>query len=89
MGSEKSRNRTIKMTDAEYAELRHLAVERNLTSGKLIGLLCEEYRSNELSPEIMCRLHTISNLLKVSQDGWNNEMVVLFNDTVEELCAML
>ena len=89
MSSEKPRNRTIKMTDSEYNRLRSLAIERNLTNGKLIGLLCEEYKSNELSPEIICKLQTVRNLLEVPQKDWNKEMKVLFNDTVEELCAML
>ena len=89
MSSEKNKGRTIKMTDAEYSEFRRLAKERKLPSGKFIGLLCKEYQLNELSPEIICRLQTVRNLLEVPQEDWNKEMKVLFNNIVEELCATL
>ncbi len=88
---DKSRNRTIKMTDLEYNTMRQGAIDRNLTSGQYIYLVCTEYgqHSGEISPEIICRLQTIRNLLNVSTDNWNAEMKAIFDMNVEELCVLL
>ncbi len=87
----KAKNKSIKMTDLEFERVKQGAMDRKLTIGKFIDLACTEYaeRSDEISPEIICRLHTIKNLLNVSKDNWNAEMKAIFDTNVEELCVLL
>lgn len=88
---DKARNRTIKMTDLEYETVRQGSIDRKLTLSKYIVTACREYgsHSNEINPEIICRLQTVRNMLNVSTDVWNEEMKAVFNKDVEELCALL
>lgn len=88
---EKARNRTIKMTDSEYETVRLGAIERKLTLGKYIVTACREYgsRSDEISPEVICRLQTIKNILCVPSCAWNERMKTAFDRCVEELCVLL
>lgn len=88
---DKAKNKSIKMTDLEFEAVKQGAIDRKLTIGKFIVLACREYgrRSDEISPEIICRLQTIRNLLNVSQDNWNAEMKAIFDTNVEALCVLL
>ena len=88
---EKAKCRSIKMTDSEFEALKHEAANRKLSLGKFIYVACREHgsHSNEIDPEIICRLQTIKSMLNISKDNWNTEMTALFNNDVEELCALL
>ena len=89
MRCENAKIRSIRMTDTEFEMLKRESSQRKLAMGKFIRLLCEENQSYELSPEIICRLQTVRNLLNVPQSEWNKEMTAMFNDSVSELCGML
>lgn len=88
---EKAKCRSIKMTDSEFEALKHEAANRKLPIGKFIYVACREYgsRSDEINPEVICRLHTIGNMLNIPTSDWNTEMADIFNKNVEELCVLL
>lgn len=88
---EKGTNKSIKMTDSDFKMIKQMAADRKLTLGKYIVNACKEYgsHSNEINPEITCRLQTVRNMLNIPTGSWNEEMKAVFNKDVEELCALL
>ena len=88
---DKARNRTIKMTDSQYEIIRQGAKDRKLPLAKYITTACREFgnHTNEIDPEIICRLQTIKSMLNITKDNWNIEMTAIFDNDVEELCALL
>lgn len=89
MDLENAKIRSIRMTDRDYEILKEKSLQRKLAIGKYIHLLCEEKQQNELSPDIICKLQTIRNLLNISYSHWNKEMKALFEESVADLCGML
>lgn len=88
---EKTKNRSIKMTDHQFNVVRESARERNLPIGKFLETACSEYGANvcEPDPNLVCRLLAIKNLLGIPREEWNEKMVEIYVRNVEEICVLL
>lgn len=85
-----SKSRSFRMTDEEHAIIVGAAKTRGLTVGKFLVELCEgKERTQHVSPEVMCRLSTIYNLLSLPKEAWSNEMILLYEENFKALCALL
>lgn len=82
------KQRTIRMTDEEHRAVLNGAKERGLPIGEYICEVCNK-QSQEISPEVMCRILTIRELARVPMDQWNDKIKDLYDDCVEGLCALL
>ena len=83
-----NKSRSFRMTDEEHETIIGYAKQRGLTVGKSIVELCEN-QTQSISPEVMCILSTIRNLLFVPRDSWNDEMIMLYEENFKKLCALL
>lgn len=83
-----SKSRSFRMTDEEHAIVMRSARERGLVVGKFLVELCTKQRQY-ISPEVMCRLSTIHNLLLLPKECWSDEMILLYEENFKALCALL
>lgn len=85
-----SKSRSFRMTDEEHAIIVGAAKARGLNVGKFLVELCEgKSQTQGISPEVMCRLSTIYNLLTLPAECWNNEMIALYEENFKKLCVLL
>ena len=82
------KSKTIRMTDEGYDMVKAKAKERNLSIGDYIVEACLN-KPWEISPDIMCRLHTLGALKEVPLDKWNESLKRLYDDCLEGLCVLL
>lgn len=80
--------KTIRMTDEAFNIVSRKAKERNLPVGDFI-LETVSAEQSGISPEIICRMLTIRELVRIPMEQWNEEIKDLYNDCVEGLCALL
>lgn len=87
----KLKNRSIKMTDKQFYDLKNGAAERKLPLGKYIETISNEFSVNcfEPDPNLICRLFTIKTLLEFPIESWNEKMRELYRENVEEICVLL
>lgn len=85
-----NKSRSFRMTDEQHETIVSYAKERGLTVGKFLVELCEKQnRTQSISPEVMCRLSTIFNLLTIPVECWSNEMILLYEENFKALCVLL
>lgn len=85
-----SKSRSFRMTDEEHAIIVGAAKARGHNVGKFLVELCEgKSQTQGISPEVMCRLSTVSNLLTLPAECWNNEMIALYEENFKKLCVLL
>lgn len=80
--------RSIRMTDESYEVLSSGARERNLLLGDYIVERCSR-KTQEISPDIICRLHTLGVLKDIPLGQWNDQIKRFYDDCLEGLCALL
>ena len=87
---EKAKCKSIKMTDSEFEAVKQEAANRKLPLGKFIYAACREYgsRSDEIGPEVFCRLQNAGNMLKIPVSCWNDRMLEIYNKNLEVLCSL-
>ena len=80
--------KTIRMTDEAFNIVSRKAKERNLPVGDFI-LESVSAEQKGISPEIICRILTIGELVRIPMEQWNDRMKELYSDCVEGLCVLL
>lgn len=80
--------KTIRMTDEAFNIVSRKAKERNLPVGDFI-LESVSAEQSDISPEIICRILTIGELVRIPMEQWNEKIKELYNDCVEGLCVLL
>ncbi|MDE6020482.1 MAG: hypothetical protein K2H01_05775, partial [Ruminococcus sp.] len=85
----KTKSKSIRMTDIEYGIIKNYSKSRKLPIRKCIVELIQD-KQPELSPDILCRLKTISTILRdIPKEYWNEEIVRIYEECVEKLCVLL
>lgn len=85
-----NKSRSFRMTDEQHEAIIRYAKARGLTVGKALVELCENRNPTQgISPEIMCRLSTISSLLTMPRECWNDKMILLYEENFKALCVLL
>lgn len=86
-----TKNRSIKMTDEQYDTVRQGALERHLTMGEFMKMICDKYnaKSYEPEPKLICSLLTVKEIMQYPKEAWNENLMNLFDKAVEEICTSL
>ncbi len=80
--------RSIRMSNEDYKIISAKARERNLSVGDYILEACTQ-TTQEISPEIICRLKTLGVLKDIPLEQWNDQIKRLYDDCLEDLCVLL
>lgn len=85
----KSKNRSIKMTDKQFNILKQKAAARKLPLGKFLETICSENVTTLCDPNLICRLLTLKTLLEIPVENWDENIRTVYCQNVEEICVLL